>query len=58
MPTSRSTTTTTRISARTVESCQAYRSIFEEGLDGEVKGVLSVILFVVIGDTLVLVRFF
>ena len=57
MPTNRSITTTARISAP-VESCHVYGGIFEDGLDGRVEIVLNVDLFVVVGNTLVLVKFF
>jgi hypothetical protein len=57
MPTSRSITTTARISA-VVESCHVYGGIFENWLDGRVEGVLNVDLFVVVGDKLVLVKLF
>jgi len=57
MPTSRAITTTIRTSAA-VDSCQANCGIFEDRLDGRVEGVLSVNLFVVVGDMLMLVKFF
>jgi hypothetical protein len=57
IPTSRSITTTARISAP-VECCQAYSRIFEDGLDGRVEDVLNVELFAIVGDTLVLVKLF
>jgi len=55
MPTSRSITTTARISAP-VEFSHVYGRMFENGLDGEVEGELNVDMIVVAGDTPVLVR--
>jgi len=55
MPTSRSITTTARISAL-VEFSHVYDRMFENGLDGEVEGELNVDMIVVAGDTPVLVR--
>ena len=55
MPTSRSITTTPRISAP-VEPSHVCGRIFENGLDGRVEGVLNVDVFAVAGDTPGLVR--
>jgi hypothetical protein len=57
MPTSKIVTTTARISAP-VESCQVFAGIYDDELDGRVEGVLTVDWFVIVGDTLVLVKFF